>query len=159
MTTDRPTTEPRTDIHDLHDVIDGPDYTIIEDEAERLLERVRAEGRAEAAQGAAPDDKTPFQRVVDDLTEGDGCACHTGTGYNSACRHCQPQMYSEGAAPRAEGLDVERLRKALKALPVADMVVQFPTNDPSVWRHVPLADAIASEFARLSRPSDGGSDV
>ncbi len=48
-------------------------------------------------------DKTPFQRVVDDLTGGCGCGCHTGIGYNAACRHCQPQFYpperSAGAAP------------------------------------------------------------
>lgn len=34
--------------------------------------------------------KTPFQRVVDDLTDGCGCACHTGTGYRSSCDHCWP---------------------------------------------------------------------
>lgn len=32
--------------------------------------------------------KTPFQRVVDELTDGCGCACHTGTGYRSSCAHC-----------------------------------------------------------------------
>jgi hypothetical protein len=35
--------------------------------------------------------ETPFQRVVDDLTDGCGCACHTGLGYRSSCEHC-PRM-------------------------------------------------------------------
>lgn len=34
--------------------------------------------------------ETPFQRVVDDLSGGCGCACHTGTGYRTSCEHCQP---------------------------------------------------------------------
>lgn len=32
--------------------------------------------------------ETPFRKVVDDLTGGCGCACHTGTGYRSSCVHC-----------------------------------------------------------------------
>ncbi len=35
-------------------------------------------------------EKTPFQKVVDDLTDGCGCACHTGTGYRTLCEHCRP---------------------------------------------------------------------
>jgi len=31
---------------------------------------------------------SPFQKVTDDLTDGCGCACHTGTGYRSSCDHC-----------------------------------------------------------------------
>jgi hypothetical protein len=29
-----------------------------------------------------------FRDVVDDLTGGCGCVCHTGTGYNTTCAHC-----------------------------------------------------------------------
>ncbi len=54
-------------------------------------------------------EKTPFQRVVDDLTGGCGCGCHTGIGYNTACRHCVPQFYpperSAGAAPIDDGCE------------------------------------------------------
>lgn len=36
---------------------------------------------------------SPFRRVVDDLTDGCGCACHTGLGYNAACEHCWPSQW------------------------------------------------------------------
>jgi hypothetical protein len=33
---------------------------------------------------------SPFRAVTDELTGGDGCACHTGRGYNTTCSHCRP---------------------------------------------------------------------
>jgi hypothetical protein len=42
--------------------------------------------------------KTPFQRVVDELSGGCGCACHTGTGYRTSCEHCQPDSSPDRAA-------------------------------------------------------------
>jgi len=35
-------------------------------------------------------EQSPFRQVVDDMTGGCGCACHTGLGYNAACSHCHP---------------------------------------------------------------------
>jgi len=40
---------------------------------------------------AAEAGESPFQRVVDDLSGGCGCACHGGIGYNAACGHCVPR--------------------------------------------------------------------
>ncbi len=40
---------------------------------------------------AGPERKSPFREVVDEMTDGCGCACHTGLGYNTACEHCQPE--------------------------------------------------------------------
>jgi hypothetical protein len=34
------------------------------------------------------DQPDPFRDVVDALTNGCGCACHTGIGYRSSCYHC-----------------------------------------------------------------------
>jgi hypothetical protein len=31
---------------------------------------------------------SPFRRVIDDLTDGCGCCCHTGLGYRAGCEHC-----------------------------------------------------------------------
>lgn len=31
-----------------------------------------------------------FRKVVDEVTDGCGCACHTGIGYKTACSHCLP---------------------------------------------------------------------
>jgi hypothetical protein len=48
---------------------------------------------------------SPFRQVVDDLTGGCGCGCHTGIGYNSSCEHCRPvSPPSELTAAIAEGL-------------------------------------------------------
>lgn len=33
-------------------------------------------------------DKSAYQRVIDLVTDGCGCACHTGIGYRSSCEHC-----------------------------------------------------------------------
>jgi hypothetical protein len=43
--------------------------------------------------------KTPFERVVDDLSGGCGCACHTGTGYRTSCEHCHPHATVQGKCP------------------------------------------------------------
>lgn len=52
-----------------------------------------AERRAAAASTKEKGtEKTPFEQVTDDLTGGCGCACHTGTGYRSACVHCTPTV-------------------------------------------------------------------
>jgi hypothetical protein len=40
------------------------------------------------------EDRTPFQRVTDDLTGGCGCACHTGIGHRTSCEHCYRQVPS-----------------------------------------------------------------
>lgn len=55
----------------------------------------------------------PFRAVVDDLTGGCGCACHTGIGYNTACAHCRPglaagEVVIEGRCPTCHRLDVAR---------------------------------------------------
>lgn len=69
---------------------------------------------------------TPFRRVVDDLTEGCGCACHTGTGYNAACRHCQPQMYE--AVPPSDGCECHG---GTEVASCAHCVVLAPPSEPS----------------------------
>jgi len=33
--------------------------------------------------------KTDYQKITDELTDGCGCACHTGMGYKTGCSHCQ----------------------------------------------------------------------
>lgn len=63
--------------------------------------------------------ETPFQRVVDEMTGGCGCACHTGTGYRSSCEHCWPspaawQERALAAEARARALE-EALSEALRA--------------------------------------------
>lgn len=42
--------------------------------------------------GEAPEGSSPFRDVTDDLTGGDGCACHTGIGHNTSCVHCEPSQ-------------------------------------------------------------------
>jgi hypothetical protein len=49
------------------------------------------EWRAALESPTAVPTQTPFRQVVDDLTGGCGCACHTGLGYDSSCVHCQGQ--------------------------------------------------------------------
>lgn len=44
--------------------------------------------------------KSPFQRVVDELTDGCGCACHTGTGYRTSCEHCTVHWDKHGQMHR-----------------------------------------------------------
>lgn len=58
--------------------------------------------------------KSPFQRVVDDLSGGCGCACHTGTGYRTSCEHCQPDSSPVRAAtanPYNEAMFKDALRR------------------------------------------------
>lgn len=40
------------------------------------------------------DDRTPFERVTDELTDGCGCACNTDD--RAGCPHCPPLPYSLG---------------------------------------------------------------
>ena len=46
-------------------------------------------------------DKSAFQKVVDDATDGCGCMCHTGLGYRSGCSHCAPYQAWIGKRYRA----------------------------------------------------------
>jgi hypothetical protein len=73
----------------------------------RQLDEAYNRGRADAATPPA-EPKSPFRAVTDELTGGDGCACHTGLGYNTSCQHCRP------ATPPAEPLDEERLKRAMQ---------------------------------------------
>ncbi len=116
-------------------------------------------------------DKTPFQRVVDDLTDGCGCGCHTGIGYNAACRHCVPQFYpperSAGAAP----IDVEGLPSGARLslqkgddygngpwYAVVENTIDLPDQDTarlgSGQTPQEAMDAAISRYARLSKGTD-----
>ena len=55
------------------------------------------------------------------------------------------------AAPRAEGLDVERLGEALRNTGIAETYEGHPWNPATIRR---VTESIAAEYARLSRPSD-----
>lgn len=57
--------------------------------------------------GPPPSPDSPFRKVVDDLTDGCGCACHTGTGYRTSCEHCA------GGAPLSHPDDWETILAAL----------------------------------------------
>lgn len=60
--------------------------------AVRAVEDLRLDYDEDPNPASSPPElpKSPFQKVVDDLTNGCGCACHTGTGYRSSCEHCFP---------------------------------------------------------------------
>jgi hypothetical protein len=123
-------------------------------------------GRHWPAEAAAPTPAdSPFRKVVDDLTGGCGCACHTGIGYNAACGHCQAAAPTpaeplpdgslgitvETVGPNAplvreqsaEPLDVERLARALEGTPCG----AGGSISAKAW-----AGNIAAEYARLSEP-------
>lgn len=51
--------------------------------------------------------ESPFRQAVRDASGVNcGCACHTGTGYDSACIHCQARQES----PASEPEDIAQLR-------------------------------------------------
>ena len=77
--------------------------------------------------------ESPFRRVVDDLTGGCGCACHTGIGYNTACSHCQPpSAHPEDSASlpaESTGQSEALLRDVLEAV---DRLIDGP-HQPPTW--------------------------
>ena len=90
--------------------------------------------RAEAAQGAAP-------RAGHDITDP-----NAPIGWQCGDPAC-PVHGLQGAAPRAEGLDVERLNQAIAR-------VVGPSMSLTLGRTRAFVDMVAIEYARLSRPSD-----
>ena len=147
---DRPATEPRTDagpttpMEALKELTEAAGVMLAAEDYQSANERrllraaVAAQAfiEAEAAQGAAPLPPCPICGKPD---------LFIGTDGKPGCPHCEVavRLPSEGAAPRAEGLPVERLATIFYAA-----TGQYLAGSPDQWKW------IAAEYARLSRPSD-----
>jgi cephalosporin hydroxylase len=94
--------------------------------------------------------KTPFQQVTDDLTDGCGCACHTGVGYNSACGHCRPIPLTRDVAN-----SVAEWGRPDRVLPTwrGRRCWQFPAD---LWRYAELCWELHPSFVVEVGTQEGG---
>ena len=166
MTADRPATEPRTDPDDillaLVNRLNKSPARVDEHFPDVL--RTIADLRAEAAQGAAPpcpecEGKDGWHAdwchmsekpVVTPWMVGQASPVHLTSEQLSEFASGLNGLLSEGAAPRAEGLDAERLRRALATVYHWAM----PEDEEDDAEEVLRVNQIAAEYTRLSRPSD-----
>lgn len=87
---------------------------------------------------------SPFRDVVDDLTGGCGCACHTGTGYRTSCDHCRPMPQPHPPEQREEL--AERLSAAYRE---SDLFGQVREINGAWFAEILLAANVTLPAARV----------
>ena len=94
---------------------------------------------------AADAGKTPFQKVVDAMSGGCGCACHTGVGYRTSCEHCAQ------SAPDTTQAHADTLRVILSGFAYGD-------GDPAMREReleaLAALDALLLHIANLEQDRD-----